>query len=70
MNDDRDSTDSDEKPLHSGAPRPEKVASRADGRPPEERSSDDAKAQAEAILDESEERVAQRSARSAGQDPS
>jgi hypothetical protein len=39
-------------------PDPEKVASRADGRPPEEASSDNPKAQAEAILEESEDRIA------------
>ena len=39
-------------------PNPEAVASRADGRPPEEKSSDDPVAQSEAILKESEERVA------------
>jgi hypothetical protein len=34
------------------------VASRADGRPPEEASSDNPEAQAQAILEESEERIA------------
>jgi hypothetical protein len=37
----------------------ETVASRADGRPPDERSSDDPEAQARAILEESEERTAE-----------
>jgi hypothetical protein len=35
----------------------ETIASRAGGRPPEERSSDDPEAQAKAILEESEERI-------------
>jgi hypothetical protein len=39
-------------------PDPEKVASRADGRPPEEATSDNPKAQAQAILEESEDRIA------------
>lgn len=39
------------------SPDPKAVASRADGRPPEEASSDDPDAQAQAILDESEERI-------------
>ena len=43
-------------------PAPEKVESRAEGRPPEERASDDARKQAEAILEESEGRVADRAA--------
>jgi hypothetical protein len=42
------------------APDPKAVASRADGRPPEEASSDDPEAQAQAILEESEERIAER----------
>ena len=33
------------------------IATRAGGRPPEERSSDDPEAQAKAILEESEERI-------------
>lgn len=53
-----------ESPLGSSKPDPEKVESRAKGRPPEERSSDDARKQAEAILEESEDRVAKRAARS------
>ena len=40
------------------APDPEVVASRADGRPPEESSSDNPEVQAQAILEESEERIA------------
>jgi hypothetical protein len=39
-------------------PDPKAVASRAGGRPPEEASSDDPDAQAQAILEESEERIA------------
>jgi hypothetical protein len=39
-------------------PDPEAVASRADGRPPEEASSDNPEAQAQAILEESEGRIA------------
>jgi hypothetical protein len=41
-----------------GSPDPKAVASRADGRPPEEASSGDPDAQAQAILEESEERIA------------
>jgi hypothetical protein len=36
---------------------PEKVETRADGRPPEEAASDDPEGQAEAILEESEDRL-------------
>ena len=50
-------------------PDPEKVERRADGRPPEEASSDDARAQAEVILTESDERVAERSAASEPDEP-
>jgi hypothetical protein len=42
-----------------GAPDAEDVTSRAGGRPPEEQSSDDPTAQAEAILQESEDRLAE-----------
>jgi hypothetical protein len=38
-------------------PDPESIAARADGRPPEEASSDDPMAQAQTILQESEERM-------------
>jgi hypothetical protein len=41
-------------------PSPDEVASRAEGRPPEERSSEDPTSQAEAILEESEDRVSER----------
>lgn len=50
--------------MHGDAPDSERVKSRAEGRPPEERSSDDPEAQAEAILEDSEDRVAQGSAKS------
>lgn len=40
-----------------GTPPSEDVKTRAEGRPPEEESSDDPTAQAEAILQESEERI-------------
>jgi vacuolar-type H+-ATPase subunit H len=40
-------------------PDDETVASRADGRPPEEESSDDPKAQAQTILEDSEERISE-----------
>jgi hypothetical protein len=39
-------------------PDPKAVASRAGGRPPEEASSDNPEAQAQAILEESEDRIA------------
>jgi hypothetical protein len=39
-------------------PDPEAVASRADGRPPDEATSDNPEAQAQAILEESEDRIA------------
>jgi hypothetical protein len=42
-----------------GVPDPEAVAHRADGRPPEEASSNDPTAQSQAILEESEERTAE-----------
>jgi hypothetical protein len=42
-----------------GAPDPGDVHSRAEGRPPEERSSADPKAQAENILQESEDRISE-----------
>ena len=41
----------------NGTPDPEAVAHRADGRPPEEASSDDPMAQSQAILEDSEERT-------------
>jgi hypothetical protein len=42
-----------------GAPDPDDVEHRAEGRPPEERTSGDPAAQAQAILQESEDRIAQ-----------
>jgi hypothetical protein len=42
-----------------GVPAPQNVTDRADGRLPEEASSDDPRAQAQAILEESEERIAE-----------
>jgi hypothetical protein len=42
-----------------GEPDADNVTSRAEGRPPEERSSEDPAAQAEAILQESEDRIAE-----------
>jgi hypothetical protein len=46
-------------PLEQG-PSPEHVHTRASGRPPEEATSDDPEAQAEVVLTESEQRVADR----------
>jgi hypothetical protein len=40
-----------------GVPDPEAVVHRADGRPPEEASSDDPLAQSQTILEDSEERI-------------
>jgi hypothetical protein len=48
-----------------GAPTGNAVSTRAEGRPPEEAGSEDPKAQAEAILDDSEIRVAQGAKKSA-----
>lgn len=56
MNDER--VDADEANEPGAPPDPEDVASRAEGRPPEEQSSEDATAQAEAILQDSEDRIA------------
>ena len=47
---------------------PKNVETRADGRPPEEAGSDDPEEQAEAILEESEERLQQASKNSVGRD--
>jgi len=47
----------------ASTPDPGEVAKRAEGRPPEERSSEDPKGQAEAILQESEDRVSERAGR-------
>ncbi len=48
-------------PLNVEAVKAESVASRAGGRPPEEDSSDNPEAQARAILEESEDRIAEHS---------
>lgn len=45
------------------------VASRAEGRPPEENDSDDPELQAEVILEESEDRTARRAERADGSAP-
>jgi hypothetical protein len=55
-----DAAPSDHADVHGGdTPSPDSVSSRAGGRPPEEQSSDDPAEQAEAILQESEDRVAE-----------
>jgi hypothetical protein len=41
-----------------GMPDADNVTSRAEGRPPEERTSEDPEAQAQAVLQESEDRIA------------
>ena len=46
------------------SPDPDEVARRAEGRPPEERSSEDPTAQAEAILRDSEDRISEGADRS------
>jgi hypothetical protein len=51
------------------SPDPKAVASRSDGRPPEEASSDDPDAQAQAILEESEERIDDGARASEPEDP-
>ena len=56
MSEDRESVDAVIEEL-GDMPDDETVASRADGRPPEEESSDDPKAQAQTILEDSEERI-------------
>lgn len=58
MSNDSGSAESVDEPL-GGTPDDEDVASRAGGRPPEEESSDDPTSQAEAILQESEDRIAE-----------
>jgi hypothetical protein len=64
VGDDAETSDREQDGTPPAKPDREKVASRAEGRPPEEGSSNDARAQAEAILEDSEDRVAERSARS------
>lgn len=64
------SHDEDQRPMHDtsedldGLPDPSAVTHRADGRPPEEASSDDPRAQAQTILEDSEERTAEGAASS------
>jgi hypothetical protein len=57
MSNDRESVGDADAPL-GGEPEADDVLSRADGRPPEEQSSEDPAAQAEAILQDSEDRTA------------
>lgn len=59
-----DAAEADETPIRREKPDPEKVDSRAEHRPPEEYASDDAKRQAEVILEDSEDRIARRAAQS------
>jgi hypothetical protein len=47
----------EDRELTGGTPDPEDMTSRAEGRPPEEATSEDPAAQAEAILQESEDRI-------------
>ena len=58
MSNDKDVADDAGEPL-GGAPDAENVTTRAEGRPPEEQSSEDPAAQAESILQESEDRIAE-----------
>lgn len=60
--DQRGGNDASEAP--GALPDPEEVARRAEGRPPEERSSEDPRAQAEAILQDSEDRISEGAERS------
>ena len=59
MSNDRERADDPGEAL-GGTPDLENVATRAEGRPPEEQSSEDPTAQAETILQESEDRIAER----------
>jgi hypothetical protein len=63
MSDDRESVD-EVTEERGDVPDDETVASRADGRPREEESSDDPKAQAQAILEDSEKRISEGAKRS------
>ena len=63
MSEDRESVDEVIEEL-GDIPDGETVASRADGRPREEESSDDPKAQAQAILEDSEKRISEGAKRS------
>ncbi len=58
MSNDRDSVE-DAGELLGGEPDADSVTARAEGRPPEEESSEDAAAQAEAIQQETEDRIAE-----------
>ena len=57
MSNDRDSADDAADPL-GGTPDADNVSTRAEGRPPKEETSEDPATQAEAILQESEDRIA------------
>jgi hypothetical protein len=57
MSDEEDSAEASER--IGGKPDADNVTSRAEGRPPEEQTSEDPAAQAEAVLQESEERIAE-----------
>ncbi len=61
---DEQRTEHDETSVGGVKPDTERVKSRAEGRPPEERSSDDPRTQAEVVLEESEERIEERAAQS------
>ena len=69
MGEDREGPMGEKDSVLAGAPDPERVQSRADARPPEERTSDDPKAQAEVVLEDSEERVAKGSTKSEVEEP-
>ena len=58
MSNEGDSTDGSSEPI-GGMPDADNVISRAEGRPPEEETSEDPAAQAEAILQEFEDRIAE-----------
>ena len=57
MRDERDSAEASD-PI-GDMPDADNVASRAEGRPPEEQTSEDPAAQSEAVLEESEDRIAE-----------
>ena len=57
MSDEGDSAEASEG--IAGMPDADNVTSRAEGRPPEEQTSEDPAAQAEAVLQESEDRIAE-----------
>jgi hypothetical protein len=63
MSEDQESVNEDIEEL-GDMPDHETVASRADGRPREEESSDDPNAQAQAILEDSEKRISEAAKRS------